>query len=103
MAGDLRDHAEEPTEFTLASDLPDAGVLELSSLATVEAENIPGDYPQYGTFIECDRGSGDEWIECPRGLARELTEHDAEPGFEFSVERASKVGGSWEFEIDEQG
>lgn len=102
MPGDLRDYAEEPTDFVLASDVVEAGKFELCNLGTMDASDIPGEYPQYGTFIECiDRDGNTVWVECPRGLAQLLVDHAVDPGELFEVTAAAKgETGAWEFEIE---
>lgn len=103
MVGDLRDHAEEPPDFVLATDLVDEGEFELQNLATVDASEVPGEYPQYGTFIECEQDGEQVWVECPRGLARALVEQDVEPGSTFVVTGQSGGGQDpWEFDVDVQ-
>jgi hypothetical protein len=100
MPGDLAGHAEAPPEFLLASDLEPGDEFQLSNLATMDADEIPGTYPQYGTFIECVRDGSPIWIECPRSLAQSLVETGISPGDRWAVESISKTDGRWEVEVD---
>jgi len=100
MPNDLSDHAEGTADFVLAGDLPDEDGFELTSLAVYDADNVPGEYPQYGSFIETTQNGNTVWVECPTGLARELVDAAAEPGDWFRVENAVKNdAGRWTFVI----
>ena len=64
MPGDLADHAKEPVDFVLASDFDVGDAWTLNNTATMDADEIPGEYPQFGTFLDCRRDDGsDVWVE----------------------------------------
>jgi len=101
MPGDLRDHAEPNPEFRLASDLGDGTEYRLSNYGTMEADEIPGEYPKYGTFAEVVEVETrtELWLECPTALAQELIDGGVNPGDTFEVHGATKEDGSWTFTV----
>jgi hypothetical protein len=101
MPGDLAEHAKEPPEFVLASDLEAGDGFEIANLATLDADEIPGDYPQYGTFIECSKNGVPIWVECPHGLAKALVVSGIGPGDRFLIKSISKnENGNWTAVVD---
>ena len=103
MPTDLADRAEAPPDFELAPQLPDLGTLRLQSMTVVDADEIPSEYPQFGSFIETvsDAYPDGLWIECPQGLAAELVDAGISPGDPFRIVSASKgETDRWEFEVE---
>jgi len=101
MPGDLSDHAVAPPDFLLASDLEAGDEFKLSNLTTMDADEIPGEYPQYGTFIECVKDGLPLWVECPRDLASSLIDAGVSPGDEFRIGSITKdQDGRWLVAVD---
>lgn len=104
----LNEHAETPDEWVRAEDA--SGVYRLETDELIPADDIGGDYPEFGKFlsvlkVEWDHGA-DRWVdgeavylECPRGLSQELVaEPPVEAGDVFAVAEPRKTDGDkWRF------
>lgn len=98
----LEDKAAESPEVDLArQSAPGAYVLE--SLDLVDADDLTpeGEFPQFGDFLEVTGTAGEQYIECPQDLARQLVEDlDADVGTAFRILDVTKIDGSWSYEIE---
>lgn len=103
----LEEKAEQTRDVTRADSA--TGAYRLESLDLTPAEDIgPEDqFPQYGDFLSVTaltrqgNENGEQWLECPAGLAAALLELDPGVGDTVVVTEASKTDdGEWTFTVE---
>jgi len=102
MPTGLDEYGREPVDFDRVDELPEHRY-QIQTLTVTAAEDIPGEYPQFGRFMSVIRLSSDSecWIETPRALAREIGDAGLGGGDVLDVEDVEKgPDGRWVFELD---
>lgn len=107
----LEDKAQESPDVDLArQSAPGAYRLLDNELVAADELTPEGEFPQYGDFLHVGRlgpGAGDgeveqkgeQYIECPQGLARWLVKN-CEVGDDFRIVSVQKVDGEWRYDCD---
>jgi hypothetical protein len=101
MPTDLDDYADDPVDFDRVVDLTEHRYT-IKHLVVCDADEIPGEYPQYGSFMDVTRVADDAeiWIETPRGLGRAIRDAGLGSGDVIDVTDATKSSdGSWQFTL----
>lgn len=106
----LRDKAQEAEqEVVLAGDM-EWSLYRIRSDDLTDAEEVsePGDFPEYGEYLEADKGQDRDilyYLECPSRLAKAVVDqvaHNADlEGRWIHVKKVEKDDSDrWDFEVD---
>lgn len=108
----LDDKAETPetTAYSI-EDAADSGAeFRVRSLELDPANEVGTDaFPQYGDWLAVEElrdgaALGDVHVECPRGLAAELVEQEADEGDAFAIHSVEKTAnGEWSADVQVRG
>lgn len=100
----LKDKAAETPDVDLARDSA-PGTYRLLTHELVAADDLTnqGEFPLYGDFLEVQQvgpGGRERFIECPRGLAQWLVEHELAISEAFRVRSVQKIDGEWSYDVE---
>jgi hypothetical protein len=106
----LGDKAAETPDVDLArQSAPGAYRLLTDELTPADELTAEGEFPQYGDFLEVGRlgqtgdgveVKGEQYIECPAGLAKWLVD-EISVGDDFRVVSVQKVDGEWQYDCEQ--
>ena len=103
----LDDKAEGSPDVDLArQSAPGAYRLLSRDLEAADDLTAEGEFPQFGEFLKVGRLTpeheipGEQFIECPSALAKQLVELGVEVDEDFRILSNRKVDGEWQYQVE---
>jgi len=98
----LDEKAQESPDVDLArQSAPGAYRIETWELTPADDISPEGEFPEYGEFLRVVSTGGEQFIECPQGLARWIVDAGLEERDGFRIRTVQKVDGEWEYDCEQ--